>query len=100
MIFGLMNPLLYFPKLVFKVLGPLGDYNIIFYLHDILILGDDWPDPGQWFILFLEALEKAINLKKCRFLKTKASYSGHEIRALGIQAGTNELQAILGFRTR
>lgn len=85
-----------------RVLGPLREEGVLFYLDDILITGKDWPTLRTRFIAVMEALVKAgltINLNKCQFLLLKISYLGFEISERGIEPGKNKLDAIKNFPT-
>lgn len=100
MIFGLMNGPAYFSKAMHKVLGPLRDNVVMYYLDDIFIPGRDWQDLRARLILVLEALRKGgltINLEKCRFLQSQVSYLGFEIGNGGITPGEQKTRAIIEY---
>ena len=100
MMFGLMNALFFFSKLMQRVLGPLRERLVLFFLDDILIPGVDWPDLRDRFIQTLGALRKAgltIKLSKCQFLMERVTYLGFVISRDGVEPGSKKLEGIKNF---
>ena len=101
MIFGLTNAPFYFTKMMQRVLGPLRNNVVLFYLDDVMIPGREWIDLKERFIMVLEALRKAgltVRLSKCEFLKQRVTYLGFNISVDGIEPGERKLRAIEDFR--
>lgn len=100
MSFGLMNAPFYFSKLMQRVLGPLRESSILFYLDDVLIPGKTWHDLRERLIKVLDALRHAgltLKLAKCQFLMEQVTYLGYRVSKDGIEPGSDKLQGIIDF---
>ena len=60
MIFILTNAPFYFTKMMQRVLGPLRNNVVLFYLDDVMIPGRDWIDLKERLIMVLEASNELI----------------------------------------
>lgn len=100
--FGLMNSQFYFSKLMQKVLEPLQNKIVIFYLDDILIPVKDWQSMMERLEEVLKLLRKSkltLKLSKCEFGKRKVEYLGYILGENGIQPGPRKIEAIEKFPT-
>ena len=76
----------------------LGLPNVICYIHDILVSGEDEDSHVQSLKEVFTRLEKhgiRLKQKKCCFLLHKVKYLGHQISEEGIQPFASKVSAII-----
>lgn len=83
-----------------RVLGPLRNEVVLFYLDIILLPRRHWPDLRDRLIQVLEVLRKAgltLKLPICQFLMDKITYLGYVISKDGVEPGRSKLRGIIDF---
>lgn len=98
--FGLANAPAVFSRLIQLTLGKVSQ-DIALYLDDVMIPTSTTHEGLKLLRQVLQLLTDAnlkLNLKKCGFLKTSATYLGHEITAGTIQPGQAKIKCVADYK--
>lgn len=98
--FGLANAPAVFSRLIKMVLGKLSD-DVAIFLDDVMIPTVTVEEDLKLLEEVLELLSNAnlkLNLHKCSFLKTSASYFGHDITAGSIKPGLEKIKCVADYK--
>lgn len=98
--FGLANAPAVFSRLIQMALGSVTD-KIALYLDDVMIPTTSVKDGMELLEKVFQLLTEAnlkLNLKKCSFLKSTASYLGYDVSAGSIQPGQAKIDSVAQYR--